>query len=83
MDTTERDIQAVMEASGYVRHGGITSRGLSRSSCTTCPKAPCGGIVIGSEHGDCPEHGDDAQTQYLHWAAECPGPPSSSTTTER
>ncbi|MGW1463855.1 hypothetical protein ACWCPT_05805 [Streptomyces sp. NPDC002308] len=71
-DGAERDVQAIMEASGYVRHGGITSRGLSWSSCTSCLKAPCGGIVIGTEREDCPEHGDAAQTQYLHWAAECP-----------
>ncbi|MER5503143.1 hypothetical protein ABT096_39045 [Streptomyces sp. NPDC002561] len=72
-DRTEavRDVQAVMEASGYVRHGGVMARGGSYDSCI-CPKAPCGGVATGTEHADCPEHALNP-AQVWHWAAECPG----------
>ncbi|MFB6507436.1 MULTISPECIES: hypothetical protein [unclassified Streptomyces] len=70
--TTGRDIHAVIEASNYVRHGGVTPRGGSYPSCI-CSKAPCGGVASGTEHADCPEHALNS-TQVLHWAAECPGP---------
>ncbi|MEV5205138.1 hypothetical protein [Streptomyces sp. NPDC053720] len=66
-----RDVRAVIEASGYVRHGGVTARGGSYASCI-CPKAPCGGVAGGDEHADCPEHALNP-AQVWHWAAECPG----------
>lgn len=66
-----RDVQAIMDASEYVRHGCVTSLGGSRSSCI-CPRTPCGGVAIGTELADCPEH-SLTPTQMLHWAAECPG----------
>lgn len=73
MDNEPRDLQAIMEASNYIRHGCLTRHGLSRSVCI-CPKAPCGGVAAGDEDCDCPEHGMRNPLQYLHWAAECPGP---------
>ncbi|MFD8821256.1 hypothetical protein ACFV1C_02625 [Streptomyces sp. NPDC059605] len=71
--TLGRDVLAVIKASGYTRHGGVTPRGGSYPSCI-CPKAPCGGVAFGTEHADCPEHALPP-TQALHWAAECPGTP--------
>ncbi|MGW1193089.1 hypothetical protein [Streptomyces sp. NPDC002559] len=73
-DQTEapvRNVQAIMEASGYVRHGGVMARGGSYDSCI-CPKAPCGGVASGTERADCPEHALNPG-QVWHWAAECPG----------
>ncbi|MFD3999869.1 hypothetical protein [Streptomyces rubiginosohelvolus] len=74
MDNTEppRNIQAVMEASNYVRHGCFTMFGYSRLTCI-CPKVPCGGVAFDTEDYDCPEH-EINPAQYLHWASECPGP---------
>ncbi|MFD7533786.1 hypothetical protein ACFV8E_40320 [Streptomyces sp. NPDC059849] len=66
-----RDVRAIMEASGYVRHGGVMARGGSYDSCI-CPKALCGGVATGTEHADCPEHALNP-AQVWHWAAECPG----------
>ncbi|WP_326680859.1 hypothetical protein [Streptomyces sp. NBC_01237] len=60
-----------MEASDYVRHGGLTRNGHSYPVCV-CPKAACGGVAAGTEDADCPEH-SLTPTQALHWAAECPG----------
>ncbi|WP_098892258.1 hypothetical protein [Streptomyces sp. or3] len=75
MDTSEpgRALQAVMEASAYVRHGCSTMFGGSLPDCI-CPKAPCGGVAAGDEDYDCPEHGMYDRREYLHWASECPGP---------
>ncbi len=39
---TAPDIQVVMEASDYVRHGGIARQGRSYHACI-CPKTECGG----------------------------------------
>ncbi|MEV7722351.1 hypothetical protein [Streptomyces sp. NPDC088184] len=66
-----RDVWAVIEASEYVRHGGVTARGGSYRSCI-CPKAPCGGVAGGDECSECPEH-SLSPAQVWHWAAECPG----------
>ncbi|MFE3152566.1 hypothetical protein ACFXJ6_38960 [Streptomyces sp. NPDC059218] len=66
-----RDVRAIMEASAYVRHGGVMARGGSYDSCI-CPKALCGGVATGTEHADCPEHALNP-AQVWHWAAECPG----------
>ncbi|MER5503563.1 hypothetical protein ABT096_41335 [Streptomyces sp. NPDC002561] len=71
-----RDVQAIMEASGYVRHGGVMARGGSYVSCI-CPKAPCGGVAADTERADCPEHALNP-AQVWHWAAECPGASSAS-----
>ncbi|MFJ9214257.1 hypothetical protein [Streptomyces sp. NPDC102264] len=65
-----RDIQAIMRASEYVRHGGVTALGGSYPNCI-CPKAACEGVATGAERADCPEH-NITPTQALHWAAECP-----------
>ncbi|MFV8133207.1 bifunctional DNA primase/polymerase [Streptomyces syringium] len=66
---TVRDVQAVITASGSVRHG----RPLGGSSfrVCTCPKAGCGGVADGSERDDCPEH-RRTPAQLWHWSAECP-----------
>ncbi|WP_228181333.1 hypothetical protein [Streptomyces anulatus] len=72
MTEPTRDIQAVMEASDFVRHGCCTKFGYSHPDCI-CPKAPCGGVAFGDEDYDCPEH-ERNPLQYLHWASECPGP---------
>ncbi|MCX4851979.1 hypothetical protein [Streptomyces sp. NBC_00893] len=66
-----RDVRAIMEASGYMRHGGVMARGGSYDSCI-CPKALCGGVATGTERADCPEHALNP-AQVWHWAAECPG----------
>lgn len=66
-----RDVQAVIEASRYVRHG-TTLLGGSFATCT-CPKARCGGVAAGTERADCPEH-QRAPVQRWHWDAECPVP---------
>lgn len=43
---------------------------LTGSGCT-CPKAPCGGAIVG-RGGDCPDHDvDDAGV--WHWNTACPG----------
>ncbi|MFD8822097.1 bifunctional DNA primase/polymerase [Streptomyces sp. NPDC059605] len=65
-----RDVQAVIEASDYVRHGSVARHGGSYSSCI-CPKAACGAVVSGDERDDCPEH-SLTPVQYWHWSAECP-----------
>jgi hypothetical protein len=64
-----RDVQAIIEASGYLRHG-TTMLGGSFTTCT-CPKTPCGGVADDAEHDDCPEHRKNP-AQIWHWAAECP-----------
>ncbi|MFE9007509.1 bifunctional DNA primase/polymerase [Streptomyces sp. NPDC007875] len=66
-----RDVQAVIEASGSVRHG-TTVLGGSFTGCT-CPKTRCGGVAAGTERGDCPEHRRDP-AQLWHWDADCPVP---------
>ncbi|GHH25991.1 bifunctional DNA primase/polymerase [Streptomyces rubradiris] len=65
-----RDVQAVIAASGYARHG-TTMLGGSFRSCT-CPKTRCGGVAGGTERDGCPEH-RRSPAQLWHWAAECPG----------
>lgn len=65
-----RDVQAVIEASDYVRHGGVTRHGGSYSACI-CPKVACGAVASGGERNDCPEHNLNP-AQYWHWSAECP-----------
>ncbi|MEU4507589.1 bifunctional DNA primase/polymerase [Streptomyces sp. NPDC024089] len=65
-----RDVQAVIEASDYVRHGSVTRHGGSYSTCI-CPKAACGAVASGDERDDCPEH-SLTPAQYWHWSAECP-----------
>ncbi|WP_329203902.1 bifunctional DNA primase/polymerase [Streptomyces sp. NBC_01435] len=65
-----RDVQAVIEASDYVRHGGVTRQGGSYSTCI-CPAAWCGAVASGNERDDCPEHSLNP-VQYWHWSAECP-----------
>lgn len=64
-----RDVQAVIAASGYERHGRPYGGGAFRAC--TCPKAGCGAIVGDSEREDCPEHHRNP-AQLWHWAAECP-----------
>jgi hypothetical protein len=66
-----RDVQAVIEASGYMRHG-TTVLGGSFATCT-CPKTRCGGVADGAERSDCPEHRQNP-AQLWHWDAECPVP---------
>lgn len=68
-----RDVEAVIRASNYVRHG-TSHLGGSFPTCA-CPKMPCGGVAADDERGDCPEHSRNPG-QLWHWAAECPGPPS-------
>lgn len=65
-----RDVEAVIRASNYVRHG-TTFLGGSFTACL-CPKEPCGGVACGSEREGCPEHRRNP-AQLWHWAAECPG----------
>ena len=69
MTANGRDVQAIIEASNYVRHG-TTMLGGSFATCT-CPKAPCGGVTESAESNDCPEHRRNP-AQLWHWAAECP-----------
>ncbi|MGW5529425.1 bifunctional DNA primase/polymerase [Streptomyces xanthochromogenes] len=64
-----RDVQAVIAASGYERHGRPFG-GSAFRDCT-CPKAGCGAVADGSERGDCPEH-RRTPAQLWHWSAECP-----------
>lgn len=64
-----RDVQAVIAASGSVRHG-TTMLGGSFRGCT-CPKTRCGGVAEGTERDGCPEH-RRSPAQLWHWAAECP-----------
>lgn len=64
-----RNVQAVVEASGYMRHG-TTMLGGSFATCT-CPKTRCGGVDEGTERDECPEH-RWPPAQLWHWAAECP-----------
>ncbi|MEU2311501.1 bifunctional DNA primase/polymerase [Streptomyces albidoflavus] len=66
---TTRDIQAVIEASDYQRHGTLTGSFLSRAACI-CPKTPCGGVASDTEDTNCPEHQLNP-AQHWHWAAEC------------
>lgn len=66
----ERNVEAIAQASGYVKHG-TTFLGGSFRACV-CPKQECGGVADGSERQDCPEH-RRTPTQLWHWAVECPG----------
>jgi hypothetical protein len=67
---TDRDIDAIIKASGYEQHG-TTFQGGMFAECT-CPKAPCGGVASAAEREDCLHH-RKTPTQLWHWAAECPG----------
>ena len=64
-----RDVQAIIAASGYERHG--RPYGGSAFRACTCPKAGCGAVASGSERDDCPEHRLNP-AQLWHWSAECP-----------
>lgn len=64
-----RDVQAVITASGYARHG--RPYGGSAFRACTCPKVGCGAVASGSERDDCPEHRRNP-VQLWHWSAECP-----------
>lgn len=64
-----RDVQAIIKASGYERHG--RPYGGSAFRACTCPKADCGAVAADSERDDCPEH-RRSPAQLWHWAAECP-----------
>ncbi|MDJ0345912.1 bifunctional DNA primase/polymerase [Streptomyces sp. H10-C2] len=64
-----RDVQAVITASGSVRHG--RPYGGSAFRACTCPKVDCGAVADGSERDDCPEHRRNP-VQLWHWSAECP-----------
>ncbi|MFD9007129.1 bifunctional DNA primase/polymerase [Streptomyces sp. NPDC059582] len=64
-----RDVQAVITASGYERHGRPYG-GAAFRACT-CPKVGCGAVASGSELDDCPEHRLNP-AQLWHWSAECP-----------
>ncbi|MDX3232909.1 hypothetical protein [Streptomyces sp. ME19-01-6] len=66
----KRDVEAVIKASNWVRHG-TNHWGGSFTTCT-CPKSPCGGVADDDELDDCPEHSQNPN-QLWHWAAECPG----------
>lgn len=44
---------------------------LTGSDCT-CPKAPCGGAIVGRGGGTCPDH-DVADAGIWHWNTACPG----------
>jgi hypothetical protein len=65
----DRDVQAVIAASGYARHG--RPHGGSAFRACTCPKVGCGAVADGSERDDCPEHRRNP-AQLWHWSAECP-----------
>ncbi|MFB6506729.1 MULTISPECIES: hypothetical protein [unclassified Streptomyces] len=65
---TGRDVLAVIEVSGYVRHGGVTPRSGSYPSCI-CLKAACGDLASGTERADCPS---TPCPPSMH----CTGPPS-------
>ncbi|MFL4496509.1 bifunctional DNA primase/polymerase [Streptomyces sp. VTCC 41912] len=64
-----RDVEAVIAASGYERHG--RPYGGSAFRACTCPKVGCGAVASGSERQDCPEHRLNP-VQLWHWSAECP-----------
>lgn len=66
---TPQDVEAVGQASNYVRHG-TTFLGGSFAACF-CPKQACGGVAEGEQDPYCPEHSREP-TQRWHWAAECP-----------
>lgn len=65
-----RDVDAVIQASHYVRHG-TTFLGGSFAGCC-CPKQACGGVAIDDQDRNCPEHAKNP-VQLWHWAAECSG----------
>lgn len=67
---SERNVEAIARASGYVKHG-TTFLGGSFVGCT-CPKEGCGGVSAERERRDCPEH-RRIPAQLWHWATECPG----------
>ncbi|MFB7592337.1 bifunctional DNA primase/polymerase [Streptomyces sp. NPDC056169] len=64
-----RDVQAIIKASEYERHG--RPYGGSAFPGCTCPKASCGAVAADSERDDCPEH-RRTPAQLWHWSAECP-----------
>ncbi|MEV6726886.1 bifunctional DNA primase/polymerase [Streptomyces xanthochromogenes] len=64
-----RDVQAVIAASGYARHG--RPHGGAAFRACTCPKVGCGAVADGSERDDCPQHRRNP-VQLWHWSAECP-----------
>jgi hypothetical protein len=68
---TTHDVDAISQASHYIKHG-TAHLGGSFPECI-CPKAPCGGVADDTELTHCPEH-SKTPNQLWHWAAECPGP---------
>ncbi|MFJ2202468.1 hypothetical protein [Streptomyces violaceusniger] len=68
-----RDVNAVIQASNYARHG-TNHWGGTFETCV-CPQQPCGGVATDDEREDCPEHSRNPN-QLWHWAAECPGAPN-------
>ena len=41
-----------------------------------CPQAPCGLVISGEVHPDCPQHQANKTIRQGHAAEDCPGPPS-------
>lgn len=86
--TADDTPQSVAARFLLVAHGGIETTGavidasrqaelhadLTGHGCT-CPKAPCGGAIVASSGGSCPEH-DAGHAGVWHWNTACPGIPA-------